>query len=161
MYIDIYLTIKSIYCRCLSGPISYILSFEDSLIKFIVFVLFILLSSKNPNLCCLVDMHLYSNKLSTIAITFPIIKLELFPVCSSCSNIFNLLHNQLGLDDKNLIFEKDFFFWDDKTPEADTIIPGDLSNLMTDLSLVLLLPKALSSKYISFAKSNIIFCPKI
>ena len=64
-------------------------------------------------------MHLYSNNLSTIATISSLIKSELFPVCFSCSNDFNLLHNSSGSDDKNIVFE---------TSEAETIKPGDFSN---------------------------------
>ena len=63
----------------------------------------------------------------------------------SGSNSQNLLHISLGLQDKNFV----------KIPE--TMIAGDWSNLIGDLSPVLLLPKAFSSKHISFAESNINF----
>ena len=98
--------------------------------------------------CCFLDMHLYSNNLSTIAIIFSLIKLEFFPACFSCSNNVILLHISSGSDDKNVVFE---------TPEAETIEPGDLSNFIRVLSLLLGQPVAFISKCISFAKSYIIF----
>ena len=64
----------------------------------------------------------------------------------SCNNNFNLSHNSLGSDDKNIVFE---------TPEA--VIAGDLSNFISVLSRVVLLPQAFVSKFISFAKSYISF----
>ena len=65
--------------------------------------------------CCFLDMHLYSNSLSTIAMIFSLIMSELFAACFSCSNSFNLIQNSLGSDDKTIVFE---------TPEAETIKPG-------------------------------------
>ena len=44
-------------------------------------------------LCCFLDMHLYSNNLSTIATISSLIKSELFPACFSCNNNFNLLQS--------------------------------------------------------------------
>ena len=67
-------------------------------------------------LCCFLDMHLYSNNLSTIATISSLIKSELFPACFSCSNNFNLSQSSSGSDDKKIVFE---------TPEAETIKPGD------------------------------------
>ena len=52
-----------------------------------------------------------------------------------------------------MVFENDSLSWDDETPEAKTSIPGNLSNLIRYLSLVLLLPVAFTSKFICFAKS--------
>ena len=72
----------------------------------------------------------------------------MFPACFSCNKNFNLSHNSLGSDDKNIVFE---------TPEAETNNPGELSNFMSFLSQTDLLPKAFVSKCISFAKSYIIF----
>ena len=97
-------------------------------------------------LCCFLDMHLYSNNLSIITTISSLIMLELFPACFYCSNSFNLSHNSLGSNDKNIVFE---------TPEA--IIAGDFSNFIRVLSLVDLLPKAFVSKCIYFAKSYINF----
>ena len=57
-------------------------------------------------LCCFLDMHLYSNNLSTIAISSSLIILELLPACFSCNNNFNLSQNSLGLDDKIIVFLK-------------------------------------------------------
>ena len=59
--------------------------------------------------CCFLDMHLYSNNLSTIATISSLIISELFPACFSCNKIFNLSHNSLASDDRNIVFE---------TPEA-------------------------------------------
>ena len=72
----------------------------------------------------------------------------MFPACFSCNNNFNLSHNSLGSDDKNIVFE---------TPEAETLKPGDYGNFVRVGSLVDLLPKAFKSKFISLAKSYIIF----
>ena len=85
---------------------------------------------------------------------------ELFPCYFSCINNFHLSLNSLGSHDENLVSENDFFLWDE-TPEAETITLGDLGNLMKDLSLRLLLPAAISWKYIFPANSYIIFYPKI
>ena len=73
---------------------------------------------------------------------------ELFPACFSFNNDFNLSHNSLGSDDKNIVFE---------TPQAETINPGELSNFIRVLSLVDFLPRAFRSKFNSFAKSYIVF----
>ena len=77
-------------------------------------------------LCCFLDIHLYSNNLSTIAIFSSLIKSELFPACFSCNNNLNLSHNSLGSDDRIIIFE---------TPEA--IIAGELSIFTTESCLIL------------------------
>ena len=74
---------------------------------------------------------------------------ELFPACFSCNNNFNLSQSSLGSDDKNIVFE---------TPEAETIKPGDLSNFISVLSQVDLLPKAFVSKFISFAYIIFLSC---
>ena len=78
-------------------------------------------------LCCFLDMHLYSNNLSTIAMISSLFMSELFPACFSCNNNFNLSQSSLGSDDKNIVFE---------TPEAETIKPGDLSTFISVLSRV-------------------------
>ena len=78
-------------------------------------------------------MHLYSNNLSTMATISSLIISEIFPACFSCNNNFNLLHNSSRSYDKNILFE---------TPEAETIKPGDFSNLIRVLSRVDLLPGA-------------------
>ena len=93
----------------------------------------------NICLCCFLNIHLYSNNLSTIAIISLLIKSELFPACFSCSRNFNQLHSSSGLDGKNIEFE---------IPEA--MITGDLSNLLIDLSRSLLRPFCLLSNFISF-----------
>ena len=46
-------------------------------------------------LCCFLNMHLYSNNLSTIATISSLINSELFPPCFSCNSNFNLSHNSL------------------------------------------------------------------
>ena len=61
----------------------------------------------------------------------PLIVLEFFPACFSCSNNFNLSQSSLGSDYRNFIIE---------IPEAETIKPGDLSNFLSVLSLADLLP---------------------
>ena len=50
-------------------------------------------------LCCFLDMHLYSNNLSTIATISSLIISELFPACFSCNNILNLSQSSLASDD--------------------------------------------------------------
>ena len=84
-------------------------------------------------LCCLLERHLYSNNLSTIATISSLIISELFPACFSCNNNFNQSQSLSGSDDKNIVFE---------TPEAETIKPGDLSNFIRVLSRVDFLPIA-------------------
>ena len=37
-------------------------------------------------LCCFIDMHLYSNSLSIIAVTSSVTMSKLFAACFSCSN---------------------------------------------------------------------------
>ena len=54
-------------------------------------------------------MHLCSNNLTAIATISSSIILELFPARLPCSNHFNLSQSSLGSDDKNLVFEKNFF----------------------------------------------------
>ena len=58
-------------------------------------------------------MPLYSNGLSIIATIYSLSLPELFPVCFSCSNRFNLLQISLGISGKNF----------PEIPEA--IIAGD------------------------------------
>ena len=41
-------------------------------------------------LCSFLDIHLYSNNLSTIAIFSSLFILDLLPACLSCNNIFHL-----------------------------------------------------------------------
>ena len=100
-------------------------------------------------LCCFLDMHLYSNNLSAIIIISLLITSELFPACNSCINNFILSQSSFGSDDKNIVFEKDFFSRDDETPEA--MIAGELSNLLIDLSLSIFRPFFLRSMLISSA----------
>ena len=70
-------------------------------------------------------MHLYSNSLSTIATFSSSIISEIFPACFSRNNKFNLSQISVGSDYKFIVFEKVFFFQDDVTPEAETIMLGD------------------------------------
>ena len=85
------------------------------------------------SLCCLLDKHLYSNNLSTIATISSLIMSELFPASFSCNNNFNLSQSSSGSEDKKIVFQ---------TPEAETIKPGDLSNFLSVLSRVDFLPTA-------------------
>ena len=57
--------------------------------------------------------------------------LEKLPACFPFNKYFIPSDNFLGSDDKdkNLVFEKGLFLWYDETPEAETIIPGDLAIL--------------------------------
>ena len=73
---------------------------------------------------------------------------ELFPGCFSCSNNFIFSQSSSGLDGKIIKFE---------IPEAETIKPGDLSNLMRVLSRVVFLLIPFTSICLSFAKSYNIF----
>ena len=99
-------------------------------------------------LWCFLDIHLFSNNLSTKATISSLIKSELFPAWFFCSISFNLSQVLSGSDDKKIVFG---------TPEAETTIPGDLSNFIRVRSRVDLLPVAFTSNYVSFAKSFIIF----
>ena len=87
--------------------------------------------------------------------------LVFLPARYSCSNKFNLSQSLLGLEDKNLVFYSfrfsDFGSQEDFPLSDPAMIAGDLSSLICDLSLPLLLPKTFSSQYISFASSNISF----
>ena len=69
-------------------------------------------------------MQLHSNYLSSIARISSSIILESFPAYFCCNKNFNLSHNSLGSEDKKIVFDKDFFLWDDETTEEKTI-PGD------------------------------------
>ena len=88
-------------------------------------------------------MHLYSIILSAIATFSSLIENELFPACFSSINKFNLSQTSLGSDDKYIAFE---------TPEAETIILGELSNFISVQSQVDLLPRTVLSIFISLAK---------
>ena len=92
-------------------------------------------------LCCFLDMHLYCNNLSTIAMISSRNMLEILPACFSCSNSFNLFHNSSRLSGKTIVV----------TPEA--ILAGDLSNFSIDLSLSLFRPCFLIIKFFSFPNS--------
>ena len=50
-------------------------------------------------LCCFLDMHLYSNNLSTMETSSSLIILQVLPACFSCNNNFNLSHSSSGSDD--------------------------------------------------------------
>ena len=54
--------------------------------------------------CCFLDIHLYSNNLSTIATLSLLIMSELFPACFSCNSNRNLLQSSSGLDDRIIVF---------------------------------------------------------
>ena len=56
-------------------------------------------------LCCFLDIHLYSNNLSTIATISSSIISELLPACFSCNNNFNLSQSSLGSEDRIIVFE--------------------------------------------------------
>ena len=71
--------------------------------------------------------------------------LKLIPDCFSCTENFNPSQSSLGSEGKKFV----------EVPQA--LLASDVSSLITGLSLINLLPKAFSSDYISFAKSNIIF----
>ena len=77
---------------------------------------------------------------------------ELIPASFSCSENLLLSQSSLGLEGNNLVH--------DETEEVETIIAGDLSNLKSDLSLVLLLPRAPPSKYIFLQTQTNIFIRK-
>ena len=66
----------------------------------------------------------------------------------SCSNTFNQLQSSSESDDKNIIFEI-----------PDAMIAGDFSNSTNVQTRVYLLPRAFTSKCISFAKSYNNFYP--
>ena len=67
-------------------------------------------------LCCFLNIHLYSNNLSTIATISSLIISKLLPACFSCNNNFNLSQSSLGSEDRIIVFE---------IPEA--MIAGDSS----------------------------------
>ena len=97
-------------------------------------------------LCCFLDIHLYSNSLSTIAKISSLIMSELYPACFSCNNNFTLLHKSSKSDDRIIIFG---------TPDA--IIAGDFNKFISDLSLSLFRPFCLILKFNSFANLKISF----
>ena len=99
----------------------------------------------------MVVIHLYFNSLSAIATDSSLIIFELFPACSFCGIIFIL--SQCSIVSSG--FGKDF------SSKHPAMMAGDLNNLLRVFSLVLLLPQAVSSKYISFPKSIIFFYPII
>ena len=55
--------------------------------------------------CCFLDIHLYSNNLSTIAMTSSLLMSEIFPAFFCCSNNVNLSFNSSGSVGKNIAFE--------------------------------------------------------
>ena len=87
------------------------------------------------------DMHLYSNNLSTRPMISSLIMSELFRACNSYSNNFNLPQN-LSRSIHNKLVE---FF--------EAMIAGDLSNLILDLSRSLLRCVCLILKFIFFPNS--------
>ena len=90
-------------------------------------------------------MHLYSNNLSAIAKLPSLIMSELFPACFSCSKNFNLSQSCLGFSGKNTV----------EIPES--ILAGDLSNLIGNLSLVLYYLKLFDQSIFLCKNSNMIF----
>ena len=93
--------------------------------------------------CCFFDMHLYSYRLSSIAKLSFLIKLELLPACFCCSKNFNLSQSSSRSDGKKFVFE---------IPEAETIKAGDLSNFISVVSRVDLLPTPVSIEMHFFCK---------
>ena len=93
-------------------------------------------------LCCFLDMHLYSNNLSTIATISSSLETELFPPCFSCNSNFKLSQSSTGSDDKNLV----------EIPED--MIARDSSIFIIELCLILGRPVLLVSYFISFANSR-------
>ena len=77
-------------------------------------------------LCHFLDVHLYSNNLSTIATISSLIIPELLPTCFSCNNNLNLSQSSSGSEDKNFVFE---------TPEA--MVAGELSVFIIEVCLIL------------------------
>ena len=69
--------------------------------------------------------------MSTKATSSSSIIVEIIPGFYSGSHNFNLSHTSLASHDKNIVFE---------TPEAKTIILGDLSKYKSGLSLFRLIP---------------------
>ena len=109
----------------------------------------------------LVDMHLYSKNLTTIAMISSLIVLELTPVCFSCNVNFNLSPILLGSDDRNKVFDS-FGFWFFGFEEnffqiEPAMIAGDLSNHIIDSSQGLLRPFRLKLNFNYFLCSYIIF----
>ena len=92
-------------------------------------------------MCCFVDMHLSSKKLSANAMLSSSIILEICPACFFCSNNIILSQSRLVSDDKTIV----------GIPEA--MIAGELSNLIRNLSPVLFFTRSFYIEYISFAKS--------
>ena len=101
-------------------------------------------------LCCFLDMHFYSNNLSTITTISSLFISELLPPCFSCNNNLSLLHSSSRSEDKNIVFE---------TPEAETIKPGDSSNFIRVLSRMDLLPKLLDENAFLLQNHTLIFYP--
>ena len=109
------------------------------------------------------DKNLYSTNLSAKALISSVIMSEVFPASFSCSEKFYLSQSSLQIEDKNLVFvsfgfEENFLLRGDVIPKAETTVAGDLRNLIGELHLVLFIPKAISSNYISFANSDINDC---
>ena len=101
-------------------------------------------------LCCFLDIHSYSNSLSSVTKFSLLIKSELFPACFSCSSKFIQSKGSSRFDGKNNVCE---------IKEGETIKPGDFGNFIIVRSRVDLIPGPLTSKCIYFAKSYKIFYP--
>ena len=111
--------------------------------------------------CCFVDIHLFYHGSSPLIIISAVTMSEIFPACFPCSNIVNLSQSSLREVDNHIGFSF-FVFWTfssekDLSLRDLAVIAGDSSKLIGDLSLKLFLPRACSSKNISFANSNISF----
>ena len=78
-------------------------------------------------LCCFLDIQLFSNSLSSIATISSFIISELIPASFACGNNFNFLHNSLGSDGKNMLFE---------ILEEEIIKRSDFGNFLRVLSQV-------------------------
>ena len=83
-------------------------------------------------------MHMYSNSLFALARIFSLSICEFFPPWFSWCIKYNKKPSLFGADDKNLVFEKDLFLWDDETLVAKINKPGDLSILLRVFSQLLL-----------------------
>ena len=91
--------------------------------------------------CYFLDIHLFSNNLSTIAKISSLNTLQLFLACFSRSKNFNLSRTSLGSDDKSFV------------ESSEAMIAGDLSNFISVRFQVDLLPGPFTLKCIPSAKS--------
>ena len=69
-------------------------------------------------------MYLHSNGLSDMAMISSLLILKFFPACFSCRKVFFLSQRSIGFSGKKFV----------KIPES--VVAGDLGNLMKSLSLV-------------------------